>query len=983
MLDLAIRISALDQASSVFQNVAANARAMQSAIANAQGGQVAQAQAAAKQASDVGQSMLTMGAVGGLMGRPILRAFTELEDSGTRLKSVMMDRTGSVGKNFTTLDGQARDLGNRLPGMTADFYKLASTMLALGMSQETLINGGFKSAAYLGVLTRGFGESYQEAGTAVAKFKEALGVSDGDMIKFMDTVQRLRHLGMPLTDMRMAFSRLGGEMKSLGLQGLSAANDIAPLAAYIYKTGTSGQITGSSLNSLMRQLAMMPLLESKKAFQNQAQPILQNYGIKLNFVDDQGQFQGIQNMVKQMDKLKKLTALERSLVINAMVGSGGDANAMKFMIGMGTTGYDQMKSQLTNQADLSQRVESVLKTQTNTWDALEGTVKNTMAVLGEGMAPALKGTMNYLNGAAAGLGTWMQAHPRFVAALGTSAFALTGFMVVVGGTAFVLGKAIPFLINFGSELAGVGRHALAVGRTLATMGAGVVGRLPALGAQLAGTAPVTAMRAGAATVMQGGLGNIAGGFGTIARSVGMMNIALLTSPAFLVIAGLAVGAVLIIQNWQVLSAFFRGFARGVLTAFAEPIAAVRSAFAPIMPIIAGVFRLIAALFTPIQATAKQLDGATSAGRAFGAGFGAVLRFLTTPLIWLIQLVGMLLTFILRTATGGNVLGRVMASAFMLMVAPIMTVWNLMRAFFAGVMALFNGKTWTQAGKIAIDSLWNGMAQMFGKILDGVKAVAGKVMDFFGMGSKNAAGSAAQTGAKAAQTAQTASSTPKPPPTPPQLPAIPTAPRPPVQAPRRMVVRPATVDNEQLRDAANHPGFTRTEASTLQAGQIADEIMDVPRVSYAPPPQVRVPRVPRSMPRAPVRPALMRGDYQSGTILSPSVPHTVDGIEYMSTPIDMGQTSNPNRAHRHHPRKKAASSDDAETESGTSGKSATKHTTKNQTTNAPLQFSFSFNFAGAAAPDVEKDIRRAIEDKLPEIERAVRDSLKSTRLQFSY
>lgn len=321
------------------------------------------------------------------MQRPV-SAFMELEDASTQLKSTLMDSAGNVPDVFKAIDKEAMDLGNRLPGTTKDFYQMASAMKALGVSGEAIAGGALKSAAYLGVVLKPLGVSYEQAAESVAKFKEAMGVSEKDLLPFMDMIQKTAHTGVKLEEMRYAFSKLAGPMKALGLQGLKAAEDMTPLLGMIIKTGRSGEEVGTAIGNIMESA-----LDGKKVAK--VNELLRGTGISLSFVDSKtGKFKGVANMVEQLDKLNRFADADKALLFKELLGSGGAADVAKLMSVKGLK--EQMKA-MQAQADLNKRVELSLGTLRNVWEAFTGTFQNTLAVMGEAAAPTLKAFADMLN----------------------------------------------------------------------------------------------------------------------------------------------------------------------------------------------------------------------------------------------------------------------------------------------------------------------------------------------------------------------------------------------------------------------------------------------------------------------------------------------------------------------------------------------------------------------------------------------------------
>lgn len=192
----------------------------------------------------VGQQMIDM------MGGPI-RAFAEAEDAATRLKTSMMDGSGQVAKEFEAVNALAEKLGNRLPGSTRDFQNMMTVLVNQGTSYRAILDGIGESAAYLAV---GLKMPFDEAARFAARMGKATGVAESDMLAFLDTLSRAANLGVSVGELEYAFGRSAGKLKELGLQGLQASRDLAPLYAILINAGLSGETVGTGFASILSNI---------------------------------------------------------------------------------------------------------------------------------------------------------------------------------------------------------------------------------------------------------------------------------------------------------------------------------------------------------------------------------------------------------------------------------------------------------------------------------------------------------------------------------------------------------------------------------------------------------------------------------------------------------------------------------------------------------------------------------------------------------
>jgi phage-related tail protein len=336
-----------------------------------------------------------------------IAAFSEYEDAATQLRLTLMKSDGAVA-GLKAIEEQALRLGNRLPGSTADFLRMASSLKALGVSETAISRGVLEAAANLGVVLKPLGVTFDQAAESAAKFGDALGISEKDMLPFMDTIQRLAHMGVDLQEMRYAFSKASPALKSFGAQGLATANELAPLVGMLIKTGKSGEEVGSALNDI------------------------------INIAVGQGRFTSITNLVAQLGTLQKLSPAARQQKIQKMFGRGGAGDIAALIAKAGPEGFDAMRKTMREQADLNARVEESLKTLTNAWDALTGTVRNVLVLVGGAFAPELKALTGWLNSVTERVGRFVSENQGLVHDIALAVAALGGFLTIGGGLSVML-----------------------------------------------------------------------------------------------------------------------------------------------------------------------------------------------------------------------------------------------------------------------------------------------------------------------------------------------------------------------------------------------------------------------------------------------------------------------------------------------------------------------------------------------------------------
>lgn len=435
---IALILSAYDKASSVINGMTTKA--------------ISQMKTMQKKSSELANASFTTGkdlAAAGIAAyvpvKKTISAFEDLEDAQLALKSTMMDAQGRVASEFERVNKLAIDLGNELPGNTADFYNMFDVMMRNGARANDILSGTGRAAAYLAVQLK---IPYDAAAQFAQRLQVSTGVANSDMMAFMDTLARVKQLGPDVDEMQYAFQRSAGQLKMMKIQGLEAMNQLSPAFAILVKTMGSGERVGTNFSAM---LASFGDAKAMKSFKDLAAGM----GIKdVKFVDKNGDFLGIENMMQQFDKMRGLATNQKQKLINALVGSkGGDTQIMSTLIDGGIEAYRKMQEAMKNQADLNAKVNLQLQSFKNKWDAVEGTMVNVAAAAGEKLAPEFKGYFDMLNNKILPkISLFIEKHPKLVGWMLKSLTVFAGLSLAGSGLAFMFGglaRGFSLITGFG------------------------------------------------------------------------------------------------------------------------------------------------------------------------------------------------------------------------------------------------------------------------------------------------------------------------------------------------------------------------------------------------------------------------------------------------------------------------------------------------------------------------------------------------------
>ena len=454
-----------------------------------------------------GAGMMAAGVTTGATLLAPIRAYSESENAANQLAGSMMGPGGKIAPEFLQLNKLAIALGDRLPGTTADFQNMMTMLRRQGMSAQVILGGLGESAAYLGVQLQ---MAPTDAAEFAAKLQDATQTTEKDMMSLMDVIQRGYYAGVDPGNMLQGFSKISAAMDIIKLQGLDAAKTFAPLLVMADQASMAGESAGNAYRKIFQAT-----LNNKKI--DKANDVLAGTGIKLSFQNSKGQFAGLENLYKQLDKLNKITDDGKNQAVKATL-FGDDAEtlqALNIMITKGIAGYRETAAKLENQATLRERVEASLNTLGNKWEAAGGSFTNAMASIGETVAPVLKNIADWLGDLASALDGFVKRHPQLTAAL----FKIAAVFAIVATAAGVLSLALASILG-----------PMAIVR----VSAGVLG-----------------LKFASAFAL---ITKVIGGAGQAILWLGRLMMA---NPILAIIGLIAMGAIYIWQNWETLGPKFK------------------------------------------------------------------------------------------------------------------------------------------------------------------------------------------------------------------------------------------------------------------------------------------------------------------------------------------------------------------------------------------------------------------------------------------
>jgi len=398
-----------------------------------------------------------------------LSAYKSLELAQAEMEVALMTKEGLPTEAIKELNKQVEELGTKLPGTTADFYRVVTALKGAGMELDKIVNGGLKAASYLWVLFKEEA-SPKEVAEMVQSFSNAYRIAGEDFEAFADQIQRLKFAsGLTLTQIAYATKYFSAELGQLGFTGLKASKFMLAWIGTLKQFGVAGETAGTSIRSVLQRIP--ELNERLEKLRKQGFDI--NINLK-DFYDEKGAFKleeflmairkelsAIQDPLKRMQALKQLFDMEGMRAIAPLLAATKEEALMyleeirksieathdpkviaefreqyeqlrKQIEAGGFTGLEKMAKELENQASLQQRLNRLMNTYANVLEAAEGTLVNLLSVIGSLLAPTLIAILNPLNDLLGRLADFIQENKAVARVLTLVVGGFVGFLAIMG-----------------------------------------------------------------------------------------------------------------------------------------------------------------------------------------------------------------------------------------------------------------------------------------------------------------------------------------------------------------------------------------------------------------------------------------------------------------------------------------------------------------------------------------------------------------------
>jgi TP901 family phage tail tape measure protein len=348
---------------------------------------------------------------------PPVRAYADLEEATVGLKTAMLDNKLKVDKSFGLIARKAEELGNKLPGTTKDFFQSATQLIRQGVDPDQVAGGALEAAAKFGVLMK---MDQGQSAKTISKVREAYGLQGNQLPQMADLMQRASFAsGIDPQDFLDVARYAAPTYNTMKLTGLQNARQLLAVQGMAAGVGLESTSFGTNFAQMLSRLSQVDQRVARKSPEaREVKSLLDKHGLDLSFYGKDGEFSGIENMLKQLAKMRGLSTVDKQHIAKVMFGDEAGRPA-QILIDKGLESYRDMLGKMDSQASLDQRLDSVLTTLAAKLEAFGGTVENVMARMATQIGNGAKPVLDWGNGVLGSVGSFMEASPGVgTAALG-------------------------------------------------------------------------------------------------------------------------------------------------------------------------------------------------------------------------------------------------------------------------------------------------------------------------------------------------------------------------------------------------------------------------------------------------------------------------------------------------------------------------------------------------------------------------------------
>ncbi len=387
------------------------------------------------------------------------KSWGDLQDASLNAQAALMKKGGILDEEtFSRVFSMSEKLSEKYANSTAAYLNMVRVLKSNKINEKDILGGIGESTAKLADLFDQMDPAV--IGEFAARMKNDMGVPVNDMGRMMDVIARAKNVGVGKTgtetvnEMNEYFSKVGLGLANLKVGGVETGADMAALGAIFMRRGISGQMVGTNFRRILDGLR-----DPERS--GKANAVAGQYGRTLDFFDKAGNFGGVENFVKQLNKLQGLKPDVIAAVLKPFSGRQGlSTDFLEYLANDGLAAFDDIKKSMYEQATLDEKLSKIMEGLNYQKKVFDSSWDNTKAAMGEALSSVMTNFYRVLNEIAVSLREFIQEHPRLSRMIMTFAGLASVALIVAG-----------FAISLKAMAGGMALLGVSTTGTLAALGA--------------------------------------------------------------------------------------------------------------------------------------------------------------------------------------------------------------------------------------------------------------------------------------------------------------------------------------------------------------------------------------------------------------------------------------------------------------------------------------------------------------------------------
>lgn len=554
-------------------------------------------------------------------------------------------------------------------------------------AQHALASAGFTTNQVLDAL----GGTLQLAEAGQVELARAAQIAAGTLNGFglqAKEITRVNDVMLRATDLTAtSVDGFGETMKYVAPIAKAYGATLEETSAMIGLLGNNNILdtqAGTSLRAIMTRFAAPP---------KEAQKVIDKFNLTLtdskgNLLDMSDIFEEINRKTKNLGEAERLEIYKKlggQEAISAFATLVDQSAVVDENTGQAVNKLKELTKQLERSQGAAAKAAAIIKDNlAGDLEQLKGGVEDLsvslLNALGGNLRNAVQGFTQFIEK----IKQWIDANPELVKRIADLLVKLLMFKLAMLSIKYSFNLFLGSIVSIFAGITKLGIIAFITSAILAKFGIGFWGRMGLLAK-------------GFSWLARGALFLARNALPLVLTGLRMLATSMLANPLVWIGTAIALVARLIIKYWQPITAFFSGFATGLMQGMAPALDRFKQIWqnlqpvlAPLMPLWNGIVHvlgflkyLLVSLFQPLDATKAEIDAVSQSGQTFGFWLGTIIGFITDLIAILIQ--GGVAAFIAFGTAIGETAGWIVVT-FSKIPIFFQNTWNSIKGFFNSSIA---------------------------------------------------------------------------------------------------------------------------------------------------------------------------------------------------------------------------------------------------------------------------------------------------------